>query len=164
MTYPNNYQYAYPQPNYNFALSPQQRLAQMEQQYPQFAPQQAAQAQMLVAGLNGRIVDDFSQVTADMVPMDAVGAFFIKRDNSEIQRRAWGNMGNIEITAYKPDTAALNASSANSTIDTEKLKIGLSEDVTELLSEKFSGLEKQIEDLKKSLGKSTRAKREADSE
>ena len=105
-----NFSYQQPNPfqaNYNPMLSPQQRLMQMEQQYPQYSQQnqfmqQPIQQQQFL-GLNGKIVEDFNTITGNDVPMDGVGAIFFKNDGSEIQHRMWNaTNGSIITTSYKP--------------------------------------------------------------
>lgn len=158
------YQNYYPQMNnynqpYNPMLNAQQRLAQMEQQYPQFAQQgqyqpQTQQAQQF-AGLNGKIVDDFSMIIANDVPMDGNGAIFIKKDGSEIQMRNWTANGTIQTTSYKPILDAKNTNLDISPSETEKLKIGLSEVVTEAFMKRFDDIEKRLDDFGLSLTKSS---------
>ena len=93
--------FSYPQMNnynqpYNPMMNAQQRLAQMEQQYPQFAQPMQFQPQISQhLGLNGAIVDDFGVISANDVPMDGNGAIFIKKDGSEIQLRNWTANGKI---------------------------------------------------------------------
>ena len=50
----------------------------------------------------GRIVDDFSMISASDVPMNGDTSVFLKRDLSEIQLRKWGADGRIYNTSYKP--------------------------------------------------------------
>lgn len=72
------------------------RLAQMQMQaqqnmtYPQNPP------------VSARLVDDFSSITANDVPMDGTGAVFIKKDGSEIQVRSWTAQGTISKSIFKP--------------------------------------------------------------
>ncbi len=98
--YPNNqiptYQPMYGNQFQNFQPPYQQNMAGAQMQ----APQQ--QFQQMPVGLNGRIVDDFSTLNANDVPMDGNGAVFIKRDSSEIQWRNWAANGTIVTTSYKP--------------------------------------------------------------
>lgn len=97
------------QNNYNPMLSQQQRLMQMEQQYPQFAqqnqymmPTQMAGATQQPQGIVGKIINDFSELTANDVPMNGSAAFFPKADGSEIQARAWTANGTIQTVVYRP--------------------------------------------------------------
>lgn len=91
------------QNGYSPMLSPQQRLMQMEQQYPQFSQQnQFMQQPNQPQGIVGKIVNDFSELTANDVPMNGSAAFFPKADGSEIQARAWTANGTIQTIVYKP--------------------------------------------------------------
>lgn len=105
--YPNySQQMINPYPNsYNPMLSPQQRLMQMEQQYPQFAQQNQFMQQPVQQqpqGIVGKIVNDFSELTANDVPMNGSAAFFPKADGSEMQVRSWNANGTIQTVVYKP--------------------------------------------------------------
>lgn len=96
-----------PYPNsYNPMLSPQQRLMQMEQQYPQFSQQNQFMQQPIQQnqpqGIVGKIVADFSEITANDVPMSGQAAFFPKSDGSEMQVRSWAANGTIQTIVYKP--------------------------------------------------------------
>lgn len=94
------------QNNYNPMLSPQQRLMQMEQQYPQFAQQnqfiQQPMQQNQPQGLNCVIVDDFNAISANDVPMDGKGAVFMLRGGSQIEWRNWTANGTIQTVPYSP--------------------------------------------------------------
>ncbi len=159
--YPNNQMPTY-QPMYgnqfqNFQPPyQQQNMVQTQMQ----APQQ--QFQQMPVGLNGRIVDDFSVLNANDVPMDGNGAVFIKRDASEIQWRNWAANGTIVTTSYKPILEQNNKEGTN--IPQMDFN-GLYEDVKALrgeITERFDRLEKSINTpAAKTNG---RAKREADAE
>lgn len=147
--YPNNQIPMYSQ-GYNPMINAQQRLAQMEQQYPQFAqqnymqPTQMSGANQQQVGLNGKIVDDFNALSANDVPMDGNGAIFIKKDGSEIQLRNWTANGTIQTTSYKP---ILEQNSENGTNIPQMDLNGLYEDVRALrgeISERFDRLEKSM--------------------
>ncbi len=163
--YPNNQMPMYSQ-GYNPMMNAQQRLAQMEQQYPQLAQQNYVPQQQMPVGLNGKIVDDFSTLTANDVPMDNIGAFFIKRDGSEVQHRIWGNMGNIEVTSYLPRKDENNSQVVNSSSEAEKAKFDLSDASTEAFMKRFDDIAERIEKLEKTIvpAKTARAKKEADAE
>lgn len=77
-------------------------MAQMNQQQfqPQVQPQMQVQQQQI--GLNCRVVDDFSMITANDVPMDGNGAVFMRKDASEVQWRNWAANGTIQTTVYCP--------------------------------------------------------------
>ena len=147
--YPNNQMPMYSQ-GYNPMINAQQRLAQMEQQYPQFSqqnymqPTQMSGANQQQVGLNGRIVDDFNILSANDVPMDGNGAIFVKKDGSEIQLRNWTANGTIQTTSYKP---ILEPNSENGTNIPQMDLNGLYDDVRALrgeISERFDRLEKSM--------------------
>lgn len=75
------------------------RLAQLQAMQQSL---QSAQMQPAYQGLMGRIVDDFGAITANDVPMNGMGAVFIKKDGSEIQIRNWTANGTIATTSYSP--------------------------------------------------------------
>lgn len=77
-------------------------IAQMGQYQQNFQPQVQQVQQQQPIGLNCRIVDDFNSIVANDVPMDGNGAFFVKRDGSEVQHRNWAANGTIVTTPYKP--------------------------------------------------------------
>lgn len=164
--YPNNQMPMYSQ-GYNPMMNAQQRLAQMEQQYPQFAGQGQFQPQMQqtqqFSGLNGRIVDDFNILSANDVPMDGNGAIFVKKDGSEIQLRNWTANGTIQTTSYKP---ILEQNFENGTNIPQMDLNGLYEDVRALrgeISERFDRLEKSMSNPA-TKSSNSKAKKEADSE
>lgn len=93
MNQPNMY------PNNNFVTpNYMDRITQLQQYQQNLQPQM----QQLPVGLNCRIVDDFSMITANDVPMDGNGAVFMKRDCSEMQWRNWSANGTIQTTVYFP--------------------------------------------------------------
>lgn len=165
-TYPNYFpnQNQMYQQNFNPMMAAQQRLMQMEQQYPQFVPQNQFQAPMQqVIGLNGRFVDDFNIISANDVPMDGNGAIFIKKDGSEIQLRNWTANGTIQTTSYKP---ILEPDPSNGTNIPQIDLNGLYEDVRAIrgeISERFDRLEKSMSGSTNK-GSAQKAKKEADAE
>ena len=153
-----NYQPLYGNQFQNFQPPYQQNMAQPQPQIqvPQQQPQQTA-------GMNAMIVDDFSLLSANDVPMDGSGAVFIKKDGTEIQWRRWGNMGNIEMTSYNP---ILEKSSQEGTNIPQMNFNGLYEDVKALREEITDRFDKLEKSMTKSSTKSTssRTKKEADAE
>ena len=144
------------------------RMAQLQQyqqnlqpaQIPVTYPQQPQ-------GIIGRAVNDFSEITANDVPMDGRSAIFPKNDMSEIQVRTWGNDGKIITTSYKPILEHQNKVADVSILESEKLKIGLSDDVTDAFMKRFDDIEKRLDDfITKSAAKpsTSRVKKEADAE
>lgn len=165
-TYPNYSQPMMnnPYPNsYNPMLSPQQRLMQMEQQFPQFSQQNQFMqqpAQQQPQCIVGKIVNDFSELTANDVPMNGSAAFFPKADGSEIQARAWTANGTIQTVVYRP----VQAENQSEVTNIQQMDFNaLNEDVR-ALREDIKGVREMIE---KSMNVSTpkataRNKKEAD--
>ena len=152
-------------PTYNFQNQMQSpyidRYAQNQamQQMNQMQNQQVQQVQ----GLNGRIVDDFGMITANDVPMDAMGALFIKSDGTEIQRRVWTSNGTIATSRFKP---VLEEQSNNLPQGEEKAAFDLSEASTEALMKRFDDITERLDKMEKNFGKAatTRSKREVEAE
>lgn len=76
------------------------RMAQL-QQYQQ-SLQQPQIPQNQTQGLIGKVVNDFTEITANDVPMNGVSAVFPKADLSEVQLRTWTANGTIQTITYKP--------------------------------------------------------------
>ena len=157
----SNYQMPVPNPYMD-------RMAQLQQyqqnlqpaQIPVTYPQQPQ-------GIIGRAVNDFSEITANDVPMDGRSAVFPKNDMSEIQVRTWGNDGKIITTSYKPILEHQNQMADISILESEKLKIRLSDDVTAAFMKRFDDIEKRLDEFAiKSAAKTStsRTKKEADAE
>ena len=144
------------------------RMAQLQQYQQNLQPAQIPvtypqQPQSII----GRAVNDFSEITANDVPMDGRSAIFPKNDMSEIQVRTWGNDGKIITTSYKPILEHKNQMADISILESEKLKIGLSDDVTDAFMKRFDDIEKRLDDfITKSAAKTStsRTKKEADAE
>lgn len=124
------------------------RMAQL-QQYQQNLqqPQMPMSNQQQIQGVIGRFVGDFSEITANDVPMDGRSAIFPKTDMSEIQVRTWGNDGKIVSTSYKPVISDSDSQSSVLSNSTEKLKIGLSDEATDVFMKRFDELEKRLDDF-----------------
>jgi len=76
-------------------------MAQMGQYQQNFQPQ-VQQVQQQQQGIIGKIVNDFSELTANDVPMNGSAAFFPKADGTELQVRSWTPNGTIQTIVYKP--------------------------------------------------------------
>lgn len=132
------------QNGYNPMLSPQQRLMQMEQQYPQYSQQNQFMQQPVQQqpqGIVGKIVNDFSELTANDVPMNGSAAFFPKADGSELQVRSWTANGTIQTIVYKP---VLDQNQAEGTNIPQMDFNALNEDVR-ALREDIKGVREMIE-------------------
>ena len=138
------------------------RMAQL-QQYQQSLQQPLPPTQM--SGANqmsalGKIVDSIDVVKATDIPMDGNAYYFPKADGTEVYCKQWLQNGTTRILTFKP---VFEDNPNNVSSDTEKLKISISDDVTEVLMKRFDELEKRIDDLmtKKTVA---RAKKESEEE
>lgn len=107
---PNQYQ------NFQPAQNPYMDRMNQLQQYQQSLqmPQPQFQGQPMQApGIIGRVVNDFSEITANDVPMNGNAAFFPKVDGSELQVRSWASNGTIQTIVYKPVLEKNQAEAAN---------------------------------------------------
>ena len=149
----------YPNPNYyqNY-MQPQQQFYNQAAALQQY--QQPSYMQQSAQRINGRVVQSADMITANDVPMDGSVAFFPTQDLSEIYAKSWDANGKIVTRLFKPVS---DSYPSNTTQDTEKLKIGLSDEVTQVFMKRFDELEKRIDDL---IPKKTtaRAKKEIDEE
>lgn len=95
-------------------------------------------------GIIGRVVNDFSEITANDVPMNGNAAFFPKSDGSELQVRSWSANGTIQTVVYRPIQQENKEQGAN--IKQNDFAT-LNEDVKALreeISERFDRLEKSM--------------------
>ena len=153
------YQPFYPQMNSNYQNPMQNpymdRMAQL-QQYQQNLQQPLPPTQM--SGANqmsalGKMVDSIDVVKATDIPMDGNTYYFPKADGTEVYCKQWLHNGTTRILTFKP---VLDDNTNNLSSDTEKLKIGLSDDVTEVFIKRFDELEKRLDDfMAKSTTKTT---------
>ena len=156
----------YPQMNNNCQMPMQnpymERMAQL-QQYQQSLQQPIVPTQTPVSNQMsalGKMVDSIDVVKATDIPMDGNAYYFPKADGTEVYCKQWLQNGTTRILTFKPvfEDDTNNLSSCE-----EKLKISLSDDVTEVFMKRFDKLEKRIDDL---IPKKTtaRAKKESDEE
>ena len=156
----------YPQMNNNCQMTMQNpymdRMAQL-QQYQQSLQQPIVPTQTPVSNQMsalGKMVDSIDVVKATDIPMDGNAYYFPKADGTEVYCKQWLQNGTTRILTFKP---VFDDNPNNLSSDTEKLKISLSDDVTEIFMKRFDELEKRINDL---MPKKTtaRAKKESDEE
>lgn len=139
-----------------------QYLQQM--QAARYQPQEQTPVQMPGAyqqqpvGINGRIVQSVENINANEVPMDGSMAFFPKQDMSEIYVKAWDANGLIKTIVYKPQIDNKSVQVVNTSLDTEKLKIDLSEQVTAGIMQRFDDLSAKIEQLENKVALGTQRK------
>lgn len=104
--YPNYSQPMNPYQNnyYNPMMNAQQRLAQLEQQYPQYNPQNQfmPQSQQPIQGIQGKMVSDFETVKATEIPLDGSISYF-PTTNGEYVFSKFLNMstGSSDYAVYK---------------------------------------------------------------
>ena len=144
------YQPFYSQMNNNYQAPTQNpymdRMAQLQQyqhslQQPIVPTQTPVSNQMSALG---KIVDSIDVVKATDIPMDGNTYYFPKADGTEVYCKQWLQNGTTRILTFKP---VLEDNTNNLSSDTEKLKIGLSDEVTEVFMKRFDELEKRIDDL-----------------
>ncbi len=145
---PYNIPSYYPQQYTSYPQYLQQMQAARYQPQEQAPVQMQGTYQQQPVGINGRMVQSVENINANEVPMDGSMAFFPKQDMSEIYVKAWDANGLIKTIVYKPQIEEKTQQTVNSAIDTEKLKIDLSENVTEAFMQRFDELEQKIEQLK----------------
>lgn len=140
------------------------QLQQYQQPMPQITQVSGTNQQMNIIG---KIVDSIDAVKATDVPMDGNMYYFPKADGTEIFSKQWLANGQTRILAFKPvlDEEPNNVPNAG-----KKLKIGLSDESTEIFMKRFDELENKISNFEQSLTKSltksstSRSKKEADIE
>ena len=133
------------------------------QNYQQSLQQPVAGTQMSLANQMsalGKMVDSIDVVKATDIPMDGNTYYFPKADGTEVYCKQWLQNGTTRILTFKP---VLDDNPNNVSSDEEKLKISLSDEVTDVFMKRFDELEKRIDDL---MPKKTtaRAKKESEEE
>ena len=123
-----------------------ERMAQL-QQYQQSLQQPIVPTQTPVSNQMsalGKMVDSIDVVKATDIPMDGNTYYFPKADGTEVYCKQWLQNGTTRILTFKP---VFEDDTNNLPYDTEKLKISLSDDVTDVFMKRFDELEKRIDDL-----------------
>ena len=140
----------YPQMNNNYQTPTQNpyidRMAQL-QQYQQSLQQPIVPTQTPVSNQMsalGKMVDSIDVVKATDIPMDGNAYYFPKADGTEVYCKQWLQNGTTRILTFKP---VFEDNTNNLSSDTEKLKIGLSDEVTDAFMKRFDELEKRFDDL-----------------
>ena len=155
----------YSQPN-----NPYADIMNFLQNYQQSLQQPLVPTQM--SGANqmsalGKMVDSIDVVKATDVPMDGSMYYFPKADGTEIFGKQWLPNGQTRILTFKP---ALDTEDSNVLNADEKLKIGLSDEATDVFMKRFDELENKISKFEQLLTKTStktstsRTKKEADAE
>ena len=125
--------------SYQPAYNPMQNIQRFQQ------PQQPDQMQQ---GIFGKVVQSQDSIVANDVPMNGSVAFFPKSDLSEIYAKQWSADGTISTMVFKP---IQNDSTNKLSQDAEKLKIGLSDEATEIFNKHFDTLFSKMEELEKKI-------------
>lgn len=124
---------------YQQAYNPMQNIQRFQQ------PQQPEQMQQ---GIFGKVVQSQDSIVANDVPMNGSVAFFPKSDLSEIYAKQWSADGTISTMVFKP---IQNDNPNKLSQDAEKLKIGLSDEATEIFNKHFDTLFSKMEELEKKI-------------
>lgn len=135
--------------SYQPAYNPMQNIQRFQQ------PQQPEQMQQ---GIFGKVVQSQDSIVANDVPMNGSVAFFPKSDLSEIYAKQWSADGTISTMVFKP---IQNDNQNKLSQDTEKLKIGLSDEATEIFNKHFDTLFSKIEELEKKIDEKSLTKTNA---
>lgn len=143
----NNYMPQYQ--TYQQAYNPMQNIQRFQQ------PQQPEQIQQ---GIFGKVVQSQDSIVANDVPMNGSVAFFPKSDLSEIYAKQWSADGTISTMVFKP---IQNDNHNKLSQDTEKLKIGLSDEATEIFNKHFDTLFLKMEELEKKIDEKSLTKTNA---
>lgn len=158
LQYPNYSMNSYPQyqqypPGYQQQINPY--MDQLNQLRNMQQPVQPIPNQIQPPGLYGRMVEDFSVVTANDVPMDGNGAIFVKRDGSEIQVRNWNANGTIATIVFKP---VIEEQADNLPSESQNVAIRLSDDVMDMFQSSFAGIYERLDKMEKVIKPSTKRK------
>lgn len=120
--------------------------------------QQPQQFEQMQQGIFGKVVQSQDSIVANDVPMNGSVAFFPKSDLSEIYAKQWSADGTISTMVFKP---IQNDNTNKLSQDTEKLKIGLSDEATEVFNKHFDTLFSKIEELEKKIDEKSSTKTNA---
>ena len=120
--------------------------------------QRFQQPEQMQQGIFGKVVQSQDSIVANDVPMNGSVAFFPKSDLSEIYAKQWSADGTISTMVFKP---IQNDNPNKLSQDTEKLKIGLSDEATEVFEKHFDTLFSKIEELEKKIDEKSLTKNSA---
>ena len=120
--------------------------------------QQPQQPEQMQQGIFGKVVQSQDSIVANDVPMNGSVAFFPKSDLSEIYAKQWSADGTISTMVFKP---IQNDNHNKLSQDTEKLKIGLSDEATEIFNKHFDTLFSKMEELEKKIDEKSLTKTNA---
>lgn len=120
--------------------------------------------QQQVQSISGRVVNSFEEIVANDVPMDGRSALFPKNDLSEIQVRQWSADGKIQVTTYKPILEQNESQANNVSINSENVKIDLSDASTEVFMKRFDDITNRLDMMEQFLNKPAPSRRKKESE
>ena len=120
--------------------------------------QQPQQPEQMQQGIFGKVVQSQDSIVANDVPMNGSVAFFPKSDLSEIYAKQWSADGTISTMVFKP---VQNDNPNKLSQDTEKLKIGLSDEAKEIFNKHFDTLLSKMEELEKKIDEKSLTKTNA---
>lgn len=120
--------------------------------------QQQQQPEQIQQGIFGKVVQSQDSIVANDVPMNGSVAFFPKSDLSEIYAKQWSADGTISTMVFKP---IQNDNPNKLSQDTEKLKIGLSDEATDIFNKHFDTLFSKMEELEKKIDEKSLTKTNA---
>lgn len=160
-----------PYPNYLMNNYPQYQPYQPQPTIPnpymdRLTQLQAQQAQMQMSvqqpSIIGKSVNDFTEITANDVPMDGRYAMFPKNDMSEIQIKTWGADGKIQTISYKPIVNENNAPTANN----EAMQVNIPEELIGAIMARFDDISERLDKMEKTIKPATasRTKKEGNSD
>ena len=161
----------YQQMNNNYQMPMQnpymERMAQL-QQYQQSLQQPMQNiVSNQIPGANqqytpmGKIIESVDVLKTTEVPMDGNVYYFPKADGSEIYSKQWLSNGTTRILTFKP---VFEDNTNNLSSDTEKLKIGLSDEITDTFMKRFDDIEKRLDEFisKSTIKSNSRNKKDGD--
>lgn len=134
--------------SYQPAYNPMQNIQRFQQPQPDQMQQ----------GIFGKVVQSQDSIVANDVPMNGAVAFFPKSDLSEIYAKQWSADGTISTMVFKP---IQNDNPNKLSQDTERLKIGLSDEATEIFNKHFDTLFSKMEELEKKIDEKSLTKTNA---
>jgi len=151
----------YQQPQYNPYMQRMENLQQFQQAIQQpVVPTSMSGANQFTP--LGKIVESMDMVKVADIPMDGNMYYFPKADGTEIYSKQFGTDGKTRILTFKPyyedDTDSLSSNN-------KKMKIGISDEVTEVFLNMLNQINARLENLEASLPKSNtrgRIKKEVD--
>lgn len=144
------YQNYYPMNNNYMPNAYMDRMAQLQQYQQNLQQPMQNMLSNQMPGTNqqyapiGKIIESVDVLKTTEVPMDGNVYYFPKADGSEIYSKQWLSNGTTRILTFKP---ILDEKAENASNDDEKLKIGLSDEFTEGIMQRFDKLEQLIDDF-----------------